>query len=105
MLLAKKIKTKGGKILYKKQCISTMRHSGLKGRRGQDKEEVDQDCARPRLKKWIDGSRVKDQEKVDQDPRSSHYTDAQVGDAEGLFKSLRIIILQPQVNPSICVSL
>ena len=41
-----------------------------------------------------------------QDPRSNHHTDAQVGDAEGLFKSLwRIIILQPQVNLSICLSL
>ena len=40
-----------------------------------------------------------------QDPRSNHYTDAQVGDAEGLFESLWIIILQPQVNLSIRVSL
>ena len=87
-------------------------------------------------KKWIDGSRLQDQDSRKQDPRSNHYTDAQVGDAEGLFKSLKwidgsrlkkarsnhytdaqvgdteglfkslwIIILQPQVNLSMCVSL
>ena len=38
---------------------------------------------------------------MDQDPRSNVYTDAQVGDAEGLFKSLWIIIPQPQVYLSI----
>ena len=49
-------------------------------------------------KKWIDGSRdsrLQDQEvdrwikiQESKDPRSNHYTDAQVGDTEGLFKSL-----------------
>ena len=42
-------------------------------------------------KKWIDGSRLQDQDSRKQDPRSNHYTDAQVGDAEGLFKSLKWI--------------
>ena len=32
-----------------------------------------------------------DQGSRKQDPRSNHYTDAQVGDAEGLFKSLKWI--------------
>ena len=32
-----------------------------------------------------------DQDSRKQDPRSNHYTDAQVGDAEGLFKSLEWI--------------
>ena len=104
---------------------------------GRKAEEDKTKKSGPRLrktkKKWIDGSRVQDQEEVGidgQDPRSNHYTDAQVGDAEGLFKSLWIktqrsnhytdaqvgdaeglfkslwiIILPPQVNLSICLSL
>ena len=75
----------------------------------QDQEGVDQDFARPTRSAGIDESRVQDQE-VDrlikkQGPRSNVYTDAQVGDAGDLFKSLWIIILQPQVNFSMCVSL
>ena len=83
-----------------------MRHSGPFGpeevgkwiKTAQDQEKVDR------------GSKVKDQE-VDQDCanfcklqnlRTNHYADAQVGDAEGLIKSLRIIILQPQVY--LCVT-
>ena len=91
----------------------------------QDQEEVDRWI---KTKKGIDGSRFKKARpkkqslyqcpgwgrrrslqvttwKRKQDPRSNHYTDAQVGDAEGLFKSLWIIILQPQVNLSMRVSL
>ena len=61
----------------------------------QDQKEVDQDFAdqEERWDRWIKSAR----------PRKS--TDAQVGDAEGLFKSLWIIILQPQVNLSMRVSL
>ena len=44
----KKVGWKGGKIHYKKQCISSMQHLRLKSQRGQDQEEVDQDCARLR---------------------------------------------------------
>ena len=32
-----------------------------------------------------------DQDSRKQDPRSNHYTDAQVGDTEGLFKSIKWI--------------
>ena len=90
----KRLKRKAGKYSIKRGASQACDISGSRSRRGKDREKVDQDCARPRRrvwmdqdckpKKWIDGSRLKK-------ARSNQYTDAQVGDTEGLLKSLKWI--------------
>ena len=94
------------KIQYKKQC--DIRHSRDEEHKTKKKliktlqDHNDWIKSGKTKKKWIDGSRFQET----RDPRSNIYTDCQVGDAECLFlQSVWIIILQPQVNLSMSVSL